>query len=204
MARRHDVAQEEGILVGHIRGDDGAGAVRMWHAHELGLATVLAATELPAALHAVVHPAALAVEALAAEGLAAHGHAVTRLEVAHALPHLLNHAHELVTEHRGGRGARDGSMDDVQVARADGRACHADDGVGRRLQLRLGAILERNASAAVVYQGFHEGLLIACLPAMIGDWRGAGLGVTHVIRLRLSPRSAQSKRYRNASRASLQ
>ncbi|EEA91351.1 hypothetical protein COLSTE_00493, partial [Collinsella stercoris DSM 13279] len=36
-------------------------------------------------------------------------------------------------------------------------------------QPRLGAILERDVSVAVVYQGFHGGLLIACSPAMIRD-----------------------------------
>ena len=36
--------------------------VRMSHAHKLGLAAVLAATELPTALDAVVGPTALAVE----------------------------------------------------------------------------------------------------------------------------------------------
>ena len=129
--------------------------VRMRHAHELGLAAVRATAELPTAFHAVVDPAALAVEALAAEGLAAHGHAVARAKAAHTLPHLLDHAHELVAEHRIRRGARHGTVDDVQVARADGRARDADDGVGWRLQLRLGAILERDMSAAIVYQGFH-------------------------------------------------
>ena len=128
----------------------------MGHAHELGLATVLAATELPTAFHAVVDPAALAVEALAAEGLAAHGHAVAGFEGVHALPHLLDNAHELVAEHRIGHGARHGAVNDVQVARADGRARDADNCVGWGLQLRLGAIIERDMSAAVVYQGFHE------------------------------------------------
>ena len=45
MARGHNVAQEEGVLVGHARRDGRARMVRMAHAHKLGLATVLAATE---------------------------------------------------------------------------------------------------------------------------------------------------------------
>ena len=171
VARGHNVAQEEGVFVGHVRGDGRARMVRMRHAHKLGLAAVLAATELPTAFHAVVDPAALAVEALAAERLAAHSHAVAGLEGAHALPHLLDHAHELMAEHRIRRGARHGAVNDVQVARADGRARDADNCVGWGLQLRLGAILERDMSAAVVYQGFHEGLLLACSPAMIRDPR---------------------------------
>ncbi len=194
VARRHDVTQKERVLVGHARGDGHARMVRMGNAHKLGLAAVRATAELPTALHAVVDPAALAVEALAAERLAAHGHTVAGLESAHALPHLLDHAHELVAEavvdpaalavealaaerlaahghtvaglesahalphlldhahelvaeHRVGRGARNGAVNDVQVTRADGRARDADDGVGWRLQLRLGAILERDMSA---------------------------------------------------------
>ncbi len=156
MTRGHYVPQEERVFIGHVRGDGRARMVRMRHAHELGLATVLATTELPTAFHAVVDPAALAVEALAAERLAAHGHAVAGFEGVHALPHLLDHAHELVTEHHIGRGARHSAVNDVQVTRADGRARDADNGVGGQLQLRLGAILERDMSAAVVYQGFHE------------------------------------------------
>ena len=183
VTRGHNVAQEEGVLVGHVRGDGRARMVRMRHAHELGLATVLAATELPTAFHAVVDPAALAVEALAAEGLAAHGHAVAGMEVAHTLPRLFDNAHELVAEYRIGRGARHGAVDDMQVARADGRARDANNCVGWGLQLRLGAILERDMSVAVVYQGFHGGSPYVCLPAIIGDSGGAWHDVTrHALR----------------------
>lgn len=129
-----DVAQEQGVLVGDGVGDARERIVREGDAHELRLASVDAAAELPTAVLAVVHPTALAEEARAAERLAIHCHAIAGRETGDVRANFLHHAHELVPQHRVGQRARHRAAHDVQIARADGRARHAHDGVGGKLQ----------------------------------------------------------------------
>lgn len=62
---------------------------------------------------------------------------------------------------------RSGGGHVARVDRLVRQATRADEGVSGRLQLRLGAVLERDMSIAVVYQGFHEGLLVVCSVEMI-------------------------------------
>lgn len=76
LTRCYDVSQEERIFVRHVVRNDAASLFGKRDAHELRLAAVYAAAQLPPALYAVVHPAAFAVKAFAAKCLAAYGHAV--------------------------------------------------------------------------------------------------------------------------------
>ena len=152
-----DVTQEQGVLVGDGVGDARERVVREGDAHELRLASVDAAAELPASLLAVVDPTALAEETRAAERLAVHRHTVAGLEAGDVGADLLDHAHELVPQHRVGHRARHRAAHDMQVARADGRARHAHDGVGGKLQRGLRALLQRDVAVAVVHQCFHGG-----------------------------------------------
>ena len=122
------VIEELRVLADRVR-DRLQGVVRVGHHAVLGLAAAQVAEILAVAEDALLvtlgEPAAAAVEAVAAIAEEAGHHPVARFDPRDVVPDLLDHAHELMAEHRT-RLDGDALVVEVQVGAADGARGDAD------------------------------------------------------------------------------
>ena len=134
VAAGEDVAQKERVLIRNAVGDFGQAPVGKGDPDIFSLAAVDAAAQLPAAIFAVVDKSLLAEPALAAEGNAVGGNPVARTQVGKRTASFDNLPHKFVPQHDALFCARHRTVFDVQVAGADGRAGHPDNGVAGLLE----------------------------------------------------------------------
>src|SRR5205085_180831 len=162
-----DVGEQRRVFDVHPVRDDRGPDVGHGHAHEFGLAAVVAAGRVRVAVDAahrgglrvdvvaVAVQLLLAEEARAAEDVEGHQHVVALLQVLHRRADLLDDAGELVAE--GHAHARVGyqAVVQVQVGAADARARHAHDGIVGVFDFRLLLVRDAHAVGAAVIHSQH-------------------------------------------------
>ena len=179
VAAGQHVAHQQHVLIGQGIRDGIEPVVRKGHAHVFRLAAVDAATQLPAAVAAVVDVALTAEPAGAAKGLHIGGHTLAGAHFAHLAARCHHFAHEFVPQHRAGQGTRHRAVADMQVTGADAGKFHFDDGITRIPYLRQGTFFQPQVIGTVIDQcmhGFsHKPLLVrTCSRHIRPLWRALG------------------------------
>ena len=155
VAAGQHVAHQQHVLIGQGIRDGIEPVVRKGHAHVFRLAAVDAATQLPAAVAAVVDVALTAEPAGAAKGLHIGGHTLAGAHFAHLAARCHHFAHEFVPQHRAGQGTRHRAVADMQVTGADAGKFHFDDGITRIPYLRQGTFFQPQVVGTVIDQCMH-------------------------------------------------
>ena len=163
------VPHQQSLQVRDSVGDLGEALVGVGHPDVFRLAAVDAAAQGPAAvgIRAVVDPAVAAEEALPAESLHVHRHPVSRLKCRDSLPHLLHHAHHLVSHRNAGHRPGHGAVKDVQVAGADAAQGDFDDGVPGMAQRGFGLVQQLELPGFYIGIGQHRRFLLLCIHVLL-------------------------------------
>src|ERR1700686_2122007 len=153
---RKDVGQEKNLLIGESRWNLVKRVVRKRDTRVFGLKAVDQVTEDPStAACALAVAGLLADPAAATRGDAGNQDVVADLEVGDAGTGLDNCAHSLVTKNRARLYGRHIALEEVKVGAADGGGVDLDDGVGRRLNGRVGYGVPGPESGSVIDECFH-------------------------------------------------
>jgi hypothetical protein len=157
---RKDVGQEKNLLVGQSRGNFVKRVVRKRDTCVFGLKAVDEVAEDPATAACALAIAGLLAEpAAAARGDAGNQDVVSDLKLGDAGACLDNGAHRFVAEDGPWLARRHVTFEDVKVASANRGGVDLDDGVGRRLDGRVGYGVPGPLSGPVIDECSHGGYL---------------------------------------------
>src|SRR5690606_12604118 len=156
VTRRQDVAQHDKRFFIRAFGNFVQAVVGVGDAHILGLRAVDQVAENPAAIFAMRVHLLLAVFALAARGHAGNQNTIALLEIADPFSDFFDHADPFMPQDATGRHRRNVALQNMQVGPADGGACDADDGIGRRLDGGYRDFLQGAFAGTAIDDGFHS------------------------------------------------